>query len=491
MIQPPPAAMSKGSIMAARPFAASWTQNSRSIAGRGFLPVRLEQSRNQEQGGEMTEEVAPGTTAGVRARSPAANRHYVLFVLLLAYISSYVDRSIVNIVMQPLKDEFQVSDMALGFLSGLAFAVFYATLGVPIAMWADRGNRRNIIALAVTVWSAMTVLCGMATNFAMLAAARIGVGIGEAGSSPPSHSIIADLYPKESRSTAMAVYALGIYFGAMIGLMLGGYIATQYGWRATFFVVGLPGLVIALMVRFTLAEPVRGHADGLAHDAAIRASVKDVFVHLWHTRSARHVVAGLTLVSFVGYGSVTFGPSFFGRSLGMNPQEIGFLLGPIAGIVGGLGAVVGGYLADRLSRRDVRWNSWIIALAKILGMPLIIVFYTSSDLGIMVPVYIVSTLLGAFYLGPSFAMIQSLTPLHMRALASAVMLFVLNFIALGFGPMAVGFISDRLQPAFGAESLRWALFGTSFIGLWAAAHYYWAGVTYREDLRRIEAGRPL
>lgn len=437
---------------------------------------------------EIAEDLRPPQDAagGVDKRS-VFQRHYALIVLTLAYTSSHVDRGIVNIVMQPIKNEFHVNDTLLGLMSGLAFAIFYATLGVPIAMWADRGNRRNIIALAVTVWSGMTAACGLASNFTHLLLARIGVGVGEAGSSPPSHSMIADLYPKESRSTAMAIYSVGVYVGAMIGLVLGGYIVQHYGWRVTFYAMGLPGLVIALLVRFTMKEPARGHADGIVHDAALKSNLLHVIVHLWQTKSARHITIGLTLVSFVGYGGLIFGPSFFQRSLGLSPQQVGLFFGLIAGFVGGLGALIGGFLADRLSKRDMRWNAWVIAVAKIVGMPLFIVFYMSSDLKLMIPVYIVSSILGAFYLGPSFAMIQSLTPLHMRALASAVMLFVLNFIALGFGPLTVGLLSDLLAPHFGQESLRWALFGTSFIGVWAAVHYYWAGKTYQADIEKLTA----
>lgn len=435
----------------------------------------------------MAQEIAEARAPGMTEKGALFQRHYALIILTLAYTSSHVDRGIVNIVMQPIKNEFHVNDTLLGLMSGLAFALFYATLGVPIAMWADRGNRRNIIALAVTVWSGMTAACGLAGNFTHLLMARIGVGVGEAGSSPPSHSMIADLYPKESRSTAMAIYSVGVYAGAMIGLVFGGYVVQHYGWRMTFYVMGLPGLAIALLVRFTMKEPARGHADGIEHDAQLKSNLLHVIVHLWQTKSARHITIGLTLVSFVGYGGLIFGPSFFQRSLGMTPQDVGLFFGLIAGFVGGLGALIGGYLADRLSKRDMRWNAWVIAVAKIIGMPLFIVFYMSSDLRLMIPVYIASSILGAFYLGPSFAMIQSLTPLHMRALTSAVMLFVLNFIALGFGPLTVGLISDVLAPHFGQESLRWALFGTSFIGVWAAVHYYWAGKTYQADIEKLAA----
>ncbi|HKI73967.1 MAG TPA: MFS transporter [Pseudomonadales bacterium] len=430
------------------------------------------------------------------------SRHYALFILTLAFTSSHIDRGIVNILLPSIKATFHVSDTLLGLMGGLVFALFYATLGMPIAMWADRGNRRNIIALAVTLWSGMTAACGMAGSFTQLLAARIGVGIGEAGSSPPSHAMIADLYPIRQRSTALAIYSIGVYAGAMIGLIVGGYVVQHHGWRAAFFVVGVPGLVIAALVRFTIAEPIRGAADGMVHNitagntkGSVAGTFVDyvkglwaVFVHLWHTRSARHIIIGLTLVSFVGYGGLIFGPSFFARSLHLKPQEIGLIFGLTAGLVGAIGAIVGGILADRLSRRDKRWNAWVIALAKLLGMPLFIVFYMSSNIHIMVPIYVMSALLGAFYLGPSFAMIQTLTPLHMRALASAVMLFVLNFIALGFGPLTVGWISDLLHPYFGVESLRWALFGTSFVGVWAAVHYYWAGRTYEADLLKVSEG---
>lgn len=217
----------------------------------------------------MSDNVVGG--AGAPVQATGFKKHYALIILTLAYTSSHVDRGIVNILMPSIKQAFDVSDTLLGLMGGFVFALFYATLGVPIAMWADRGNRRNIVALAVTVWSGMTAACGLAGSFSHLLLARIGVGIGEAGSSPPSHSMIADLYPKEQRSTAMSVYAIGVYFGAMIGLVLGGYVVQNYGWRHTFFVVGLPGLLIALLVRYTMDEPVRGVTDGLAQAEAIRA----------------------------------------------------------------------------------------------------------------------------------------------------------------------------------------------------------------------------
>src|SRR5690554_4921864 len=190
------------------------------------------------------------------SRITPAYRRYALFILVLTYTSSHVDRNIVGILIQPLKADLLLSDTQLGFLSGIAFALFYATLGIPIAIWADRSNRRNIIAWAIAIWSLMTAVCGLAQNFWQLAAARIGVGIGEAGSSPPSHSMLSDLYPKEKRSSAMALYALGVYFGIMIGFLVGGFVADAWGWRAAFFIVGIPGLLIAQIGRASCRERV-------------------------------------------------------------------------------------------------------------------------------------------------------------------------------------------------------------------------------------------
>jgi MFS family permease len=408
-------------------------------------------------------------------------RRYTLMILVLGYTSSHVDRNIVGILMQPIKMELGLSDTQLGFLSGFAFALFYATLGIPIALWADRGNRRNIIAYAITIWSGMTAVCGLAGNFAQLALARVGVGIGEAGSSPPSHAIIADLYKPDERSSAMAVYSLGAYFGVMIGFLVGAYVSVHWGWRSAFFVVGLPGLLISALVRFTLPEPPRGFAEGLQAKPAPALKLPDVwsnigagFRHLWYDLPSRHTVIGVTLVAFVGYGRIIWGPAFFERSFDMSRLQIGQYLAAVVGIVGGLGAMCGGMLADRLGTRDIRWRSWIVGIAKLLAAPLLVVFYL-ADKQTALLIYIPITLLNAFYLGPSFAVIQSRAPLEIRSLAAAIMFFIINIIGLGLGPQLIGILSDALRPEYGQDSLRYALLCTSFVGLWAALHYFIAG----------------
>ncbi|HDZ57368.1 MAG TPA: MFS transporter [Pseudomonas xinjiangensis] len=421
----------------------------------------------------------------VGARITPAYRRYALILLVAAYTSSHVDRNIVGILIEPLKADLLLSDTQLGFLSGIAFALFYATLGIPIAIFADRSNRRNIIAWSIAIWSAMTALCGTAQNFWQLAAARVGVGIGEAGSSPPSHSMISDLYPKEQRSSAMSIYALGVYFGIMLGFMVGGFVTEWWGWRAAFFVVGLPGLLIAALVRFTMIEPPRGFADGVKPPPMGKVNVRAGFAVLWRVRTTRHVVIGLTLTALVGYGSIVWGPAFLIRSHGLTPGQVGLFLGPVMGVIGGLGAYIGGILADKLAAKNQSWNAWIVGLAKLIAVPFIVAFYLIDSTFWALVVYMPAAFLGAFYLGPSFAMIQSLTPLRSRALASAIMLFVLNLVGLGLGPQAIGIASDLMRVWFDNESLRYALLGAAFINIWAALHYYLAGRTIKSDTANL------
>lgn len=424
----------------------------------------------------------PARTPG----TPGSYRGYALAVLTAVYVSNYVDRQILSILLQPIKLEFGLSDTELGFLSGISFAIFYATLGMPIAMWADRGNRRNIIALATTVFSVMTALCGMAQSFVQLALARIGVGIGEAGSSPPSHSMIADLYPRAERATAMAIFALGVNVGILIGFLVGGWVNEFLGWRAAFMVVSVPGLVMALIVRTTVREPARGLADGVSDDPSSAPPIRSVFSYMWRRRSIRHITIGATLNSFVGYGAIAWVPAFLIRSFGMTTGEIGTVLALIIGVFGGLGTFFGGYFADRLGKRDVRWNMWLIAACIAGAMPFSFGVFLTADRITALVLFIVPAMVGALYLGPSLALVQALVPLRSRTVASAILLFVLNIIGLGFGPQIVGIVSEALVPRFGEESLRYALLMVGFVNLWAALHFFLAARTLEQDLASVE-----
>jgi len=416
-------------------------------------------------------------------------RRYAMLLLVLVFTSSHVDRQILAILLQPIKLEMQLSDTQLGFLSGVAFAIFYATLGIPMAMWADRSNRRNLIALALATWSGMTALCGLATNFWQLAAARIGVGVGEAGSSPPSHSMIADMYPPAERATAMGTFSLGINFGLMTGFLVGGWVSQWYGWRVAFYTVGLPGLLLALVVLLTLREPPRGYAEGLQATPQEAPSLGTVIRSLTAIPAWRHLAAGATLASFVGYGVVLWLPAFLMRSHGLQSGQIGTALAFLFGVLGGVSTYVGGMLSDRLGKHDVRWNVWVVAVAILISLPFTVAAYLARDIQTATWYGIVPALLGGFYLGPSFALNQSLVSLRMRSVASAILLFIVNIIGLGLGPQTVGLLSDFFQAEHGTESLRYALLCLSLVNVWTAVHYCLAGRTLGKDLAAVRASQ--
>jgi MFS family permease len=331
----------------------------------------------------------------------------------------------------------------------------------------------------------MTVLCGMATSFVQLALARIGVGIGEAGSSPPSHSLIADLYPPAERATAMGIFALGVNFGILIGFLVGGWINQWYGWRIAFYVVGVPGLILAMIVRYSLREPPRGYAEGLHTAQQEIPTLGTVVRFIVSTPSLRHLLMGATLTTFVGYGVVLWLPAFLVRSHGLGSGEIGTVLAVLWGIVGGMGTYGGGALADRLARRDVRWNVWIVGTAILLAVPFTLAAYLATESTTALALYVLPALVGAVYIGPSFAMNQGLVEVRMRSVASAFLLFIINIIGLGLGPQTVGLLSDLLSAQYGNESLRYALVGVALFNVWAAVHYFLAGRTLQADLARV------
>ncbi len=390
-----------------------------------------------------------------------------------------------GMLLEPIRLELGASDTAMGFLVGLTFAIFYATLGMPIAMLADRTNRRNIITAAITVWSAMTVLCGYAQTFVQMALARIGVGVGEAGSTPPSHSIISDLFPPEKRGTAMGVFALGVNIGLLLAYLGGGWISENYGWRTTFIAVGLPGLLIALVLYLTVAEPRRGAADGTAPRQGNDAPrFRAVAAYMWRVRSTRHLTIGAAIAGFIGYGFTLWMPTFLIRSHGLSPTEVGLVLALMTGLVGALGTFTAGKLADVLARRDERWRSWVVAAGKGGYVPFLAGVFMVDDLTTALVLYVIPAFFGGFYLAPTFALIQSLVSLRMRALASSIVLFVLNIIGMGFGPQLVGIMSDYFAPEYGKESLRMSLLILTFLNLWCAYHYFTAGRTLKEDMAR-------
>ncbi|MEH6558147.1 MAG: MFS transporter [Oceanicoccus sp.] len=414
---------------------------------------------------------ATDTTTVVTERQ----RSYTLFVLVLVFTSSHVDRQIMGILGQPIKESLAISDTQLGLLTGIMFAVFYATLGMPMAMWADRKNRRNLIAFSVFTWSFMTALCGAAANFTQLLLTRIGVGVGEAGSNPPSHSIIADLYPPERRATAMAIFGTGINWGILLGFLIGGWINEWYGWRTAFVVVGLPGILIAALVRFTVVEPPRGYSEKIKEQIT-PPPFWDVVRFIFANAVLRNVIIAGTLIAFSGYASVIWVPIYLVRIHEMGTGETGTYLALLIGVGGAIGIYLGGRLSDLLARtRGLHWPAWIAGISGIISMPFLYLTFTADSAHSAILAYIIPAALGTVYVASSFSIIQNQTPVEMRSVAAAVYLFILNIIGLGVGPFSIGFFSDLFEPSFGHDSLRYALMTSLVAIIWGSWHYYRAG----------------
>ena len=413
-------------------------------------------------------------------------RRYTLAILVVVYTFNFIDRQILAILLPAIRAEFGVDDWVLGFLAGSAFAIFYATLGVPIALLGDRWNRRNLIAVATAVWSGMTALCGMATNIVQLALARIGVGVGEAGFSPPAHSIIADLYPPKQRATAMGVFTLGIPIGIMIASFTGGWVAQNIGWRQAFLIVGLPGLLLALIVRFTLQEPVRGLSDGKV-DSDHRPGVLEVVRFLMRRHSFKHLAIGSGLASFNGYATLSFFPSYMARTHGMTYTEIGLYFGLIVGFAGGAGFAGGGYLADKVGQRSQRHSLWTVSAATMVAWLFIFPLFLTDDPYWAIILLIAPVFFSNFYLATTFAQVQGMVGLRMRSVASALLLFLLNIIGLGLGPQVTGILSDALREIAGNDSLRYSLLILgALLFPWSAFHYFMAGRHIEHDLSRAD-----
>ena len=435
------------------------------------------------------------TQASPTAQSPLLARtwyaYYVLTLLTLGYVINTMDRSqILAASLQAIKKEFAASDFQMGVLTGVPFAVFYAVMGIPIAAWADRSSRRNVLAIAVASWSAMTGIFGMAVNYAMLFAARVGTAIGEAGGSPPSHSLISDYFAKSRRGTAFAIYALGVPIGSSLGAKFGGWGTQHLGWRNTFILAAAPGIVLAVLIWLTVKEPPRGLSDGISRAAAERAPVPGMFEvlgTLWQKRSFRHLTLAAALHSVVWYASSAFNNAFLQRSHQMTASEAGDWIALLS-LIAGVGTFLGGYAADRLSARknDRRWYLWVPGIATLLCVPFQFLTYLSADRAVVFPSFVGLMFMAAMFFGPSFAMTQALATLRMRSVATSLLLFIQTLIGYGLGPSITGFISDALKDSYQTDSLRYALVIIGVVNLWAAVHYHLSSRTVRQDLEATE-----
>jgi predicted MFS family arabinose efflux permease len=398
--------------------------------------------------------IAGSGEASEMAALRPAYAYYALGLLMLVYVINFVDRQVLSILMEPIREDLGLSDTQLGLLSGLGFALFYAAAGLPIARLADKTSRRNIIAGSLAVWSAMTSVCGLVTSFPQLLLGRIGVAVGEAGAGPASHSLIADLFPHGKRATALAVFSTGVPIGILIGLFAGGWLNDTFDWRTAFVVVGLPGIVVSLIVVATMREPPRG-AEHAAHNGAESwwAALKT----LLEIPAFNYLVLGSALHAYTSYGALQWNPAFMIRIHGMSTAEAGLALGLISGLTGIFGTLGGGWIADRLGRRDIRWYAWTPAVLMAVRVPFYLSAYLATDAATAIACLIIPGLLGNSFTGPVYATIQTLAPVRTRAFASACMLFVISLIGFGLGPLLIGVSSDLLRPRFGEGALAYAL----------------------------------
>ncbi|HEY3794907.1 MAG TPA: MFS transporter [Bradyrhizobium sp.] len=414
------------------------------------------------------------------AAASSTRRYYVLALLTIIYALNFLDRTIFNVLIEPIKKEFTLSDTTMGLLAGFGFVLFYSLLGIPIARMADRLNRRNIVASAFAFWSAMTFLCGMASSVAALTLARIGVGIGESAGTPASQSLIADLFGKNERPRALGIYAIGTYLGVFLGYFIGGYVNQHYGWRMAFLSAGLPGIALAAVLWLTVAEPRRG----VMAETFTPEPIGPTLGFLASQPSFVIVLIGFCLTTYTNYATAAWIPPFLARVHHLNSAEIGTYAGTFKGLFGMAGTLVGGLVVARISRRDDRWKLWAPAITSGLAGPVFALCMLTPDFATMVAALAATSFLVGFHLGPIFAIAQTVARPSMRALASAIILLTATCFGQGVGPLAVGMINDALKSDYGIDAVRYSLLSAAATTTLGALLFVWAAGSIRADIKR-------
>ncbi len=424
----------------------------------------------------MTDAASTTEPASAASATPWTS-YYALGLLTVVSFFNYMDRMVLAVLLEPIKAELHLSDGQLGLLSGLAFAMFYAVLGIPLARLADRASRVKLLAACLVLWSVMTAATGLARSFPQLFLARMGVGVGEAGCVPASHSLIGDYFPPEKRALGISFFQAGGLAGLSAGLLVTGVLADHFGWRAALMIVGLSGLPLSVLVFFTMREPERrGHARSSPAEPALAA-----IGALLRRPALRHLVLALSIGAFGSYGITQWLPAFFIRSHGLSLTQIGLWSGTAAGIGGILGVMCGGLGATRLIPRDARWELWLPAIAYGGSAPLYALVFLSPSPVTAIVIKVFATFLAASGGGVALSAIQSFAEPNRRATAIAMVLFLSSLLGLGLGPLLVGVASDIMAPQFGKESLRYALLMSTAALLWAGLHFYMSSRRASED----------
>jgi predicted MFS family arabinose efflux permease len=421
----------------------------------------------------------------VSAMFPKMYRRYVLGTLTLVFTFVYLDRYLIMLLLQSIKEDLRLSDTQLGFLTGIAFGLFYATLGLPIARWADRGNRATIVSIALALWGGTVMSCLFVTKFAQLLVVRVATAIGESGCMPPTYSLVGDYFPAPAEGArAMTVYWLANPLAALISFIVGGWLSDLYGWRITFFVMGIPAVLVAVIVKMTIHEP-RMHLNQEQEPHGELPSLAQVVTTLWCQRSSRHLGIAIILLFAMSLGLAPWYAAFMMRSHGMDTAEVGLWLGPIFGICGIVGITSGGYILARWFGDDERAQMRLSAVVIASLVPCFILFLLLPDKHAALIALIPLVVVFSFFLGPTFALLQRLVVDEMRATTLAVVMLLANLIGMGLGPQVVGILSDFLKPVLGNDSLRYAMLAMSSVALWSAYHFWQVGVTVKEDLVAI------
>jgi MFS family permease len=401
--------------------------------------------------------------------------YFIVAVLAVVYTLNFLDRQLLSILAEPIRKDLNLTDTQLGMLTGLAFAAFYTTFGIPLAWLADRSHRVRIIAAACAIWSLFSAACGLAGNFTALAIARMGVGIGEAGGSPPSYSLISDYFPPNRRGVGLALYSLGVPLGTMLGSFLGAGIAVVYGWRVAFFAVGTPGIVVALLMLILIREPKRGRFDAMdagstahAPSLPLLAAIRAFFGN--RTLVLTAISSGLS--AFVGYALLNWGPAFLIRNKHMSLGEIKIYYSLMSGIAGVIGTFGSGWLVDQLARRNRAFYALVPMISFIISLPFFLAFVWAPTWQLSLAFLCVPALLNNMYLAPALAVVQNAVSPGQRTTAGALLLFILNLVGLGGGPVLIGKLSDHFKAQYGVESLRIALYWLApFFVLTIIAHF--------------------
>lgn len=416
-------------------------------------------------------------------------RHYCLGLIFVVLVLNYVDRGILGVVIESIKVEFDLTDLQLGLLSGPAFAVFYAILGVPLARWADMGNRRIVVSLCLSIWSLMTALGGLAQNFTTLFLTRIGVGVGEAGAVPPTHSLVSSYYPPEHHGKAASVLAFSTFVGTFLGFAVGGYILAVTDWRTTLMAVGLPGVAVAVLAFFTLREPrekTRVPRPSEIFDAESRAIIKG----LLKKKTYLQLLISFAIVSFFSFGVASFAVPFQIRSFGVDVDVIGRVFGFTAASSAVVGTLMAAMLVDRLAKKDLSWKLKLPAISCLIAVPFMVASLLAETYMLCMALYFVANSLISVAIPSLFAAVYGIILSSQRSMAIAVLGLMANLLGLGVGPVLIGAVSDMLTPAFGQEALRYTMAGCVFFLGWSAIHMLIGAKTFKDDYVGNEVIQP-